>query len=141
MEAKRGEKNGTFGEGNDVVVLVAEATEAVEETLADNVSGSVFAPPLWVTAGNDTSLRPTHALRLCVEESRPVLAAVAVAVATARTMGRGAHPSLVLTSSPFRTVRRRRRTTTTTRRRKKKKKKEWKKEHMREMVGQLCCNI
>ena len=71
-----------------MIVLVAEAAEAVEEALADNVAGGVFAPPVRVTAGDDIRLRPTDALRLCVEESRPVLA---VAVA-ARTAGRGTHP-------------------------------------------------
>ena len=59
-----GDKNGTFGKGNDVIVLVAEAADAVEETFADNVTGGVFAPPLRVTAGDGISLAPTDGLRV-----------------------------------------------------------------------------
>lgn len=47
-----------------MIVLVAEAADAVEETFADNVTGGVFAPPLRVTAGDGISLAPTDGLRV-----------------------------------------------------------------------------
>lgn len=83
------EKNGTFGKRDDMIVLVAEATKAVEEALADNVTGSVFTPSFWVTAGHSISLCPTDALRLCVELSWSFVT-VAVTFA-ARTVRRGSH--------------------------------------------------
>lgn len=88
---KRGE--GTFRKGKDVIVLEAEAALTVAETLADNVAGGVFAPPLRMTAGNHISFRPAQALRLRVEESRSIVAGGA-----ARTMWRRTHafPSLSL---------------------------------------------
>jgi hypothetical protein len=42
-----------------VIVLVAETAKAVEETFAYNVTGGIFAPPFWVTAGHSVSFCPT----------------------------------------------------------------------------------
>jgi hypothetical protein len=55
---------GTFGERDDVVVLEAEAALAVAEALADNVAGSVLAPPLWVSSWYRLCLCPAQDLRL-----------------------------------------------------------------------------
>lgn len=82
-------KNVTFGKRDDMIILVAEATKAVEEAFADNVTGGVFTPPFWVTAGYSISLCPADALCLCVELSWSFVA-VAVAFA-ARTVRRGSH--------------------------------------------------
>lgn len=76
----------TFGEGNYMVILEAETALAVAEPLADDVSRRVLAPPLRVPPRYDIGLRPTLALRLGVEEPRPLLSAI---VAAARTAGRG----------------------------------------------------
>lgn len=45
-----------------MIVLVAEAADAVVETFADNVTRGVFAPPLRVAAGDNISLGPTDGL-------------------------------------------------------------------------------
>ena len=66
-------KSWTFREGDDVVVLVAEAAVAVPEALADDVAGGVPAPPLGVAAGGYVGLRPALGLGLGVEKSRPIL--------------------------------------------------------------------
>lgn len=52
----------TFGEGNYVIVLEAEAALAVAEALTDNVTSSVFAPPLRVSTWHYISLCPAIAL-------------------------------------------------------------------------------
>lgn len=38
-----------FGEGEDVVVLVAEAAVAASELVVDNVAGWVYSPSFWVS--------------------------------------------------------------------------------------------
>lgn len=65
-------KTGTFGEGENVVVLVAEATEATEEALADDVAGGVLPPAVGVAAGDDVGVFPALGLRLGVEGARPL---------------------------------------------------------------------
>jgi len=69
-----------------VIVLVAEAADAVVETFADNVTGGVFAPPLRVTAGDSFSLGPTDGLGVRVEKPGSFLAVAS------RTMRRRTHP-------------------------------------------------
>lgn len=69
-----------------MIVLVAEAAEAVVETFADNVTGGVFAPPLRVTTKDSISLGPTDSLGVRVENPRSFLAVAS------RTMRRRTHP-------------------------------------------------
>lgn len=65
-----------------MIVLKAEATVAVAEALADNVTSSIFAPPLWVTTRHRFGLCPTHALSFPVKVSWSLLITVVTVAAT-----------------------------------------------------------
>ncbi|EXC47043.1 hypothetical protein L484_000196 [Morus notabilis] len=83
---RKEEKEKTFGEGNDVVVLEAEAALAVAEAPADDVAGGVLPPPLRVATGDRFGVCPAFALRLFVEESRSLfVVAVSIIITTPRT--------------------------------------------------------
>ena len=58
------ERRNTFGEGNDMVVLEAEATLAVEKTLADDVASSIFTPSLRMTTRHYFCISPAYAVCL-----------------------------------------------------------------------------
>lgn len=53
-----------------MIVLVAEAAEATEEALADDVAGGVLPPAVGVAAGDDVGVFPALGLRLGVEGAR-----------------------------------------------------------------------
>ena len=61
---ERERERGTFGEGDNVVVLKAEAALAVAEALADDVTSGVLAPPLWVSSWDNLCVCPALALYL-----------------------------------------------------------------------------
>ena len=63
-ERERERVRGTFGEGDNVVVLKAEAALAVAEALADDVTGGVLAPPFWVSSWDYLCICPALVLRL-----------------------------------------------------------------------------
>jgi hypothetical protein len=88
-------KNITFGEGDDVVVLVAEAAVAAPETAADDVASGVLPPPLRVPPRHNRRLAPARRSGLPVKGPRAVLLsrrrAPAAAVVAARR-GRTLHP-------------------------------------------------
>lgn len=76
-EATEGRDNGgggdlTFGERDDVVVLIAETAMAVPEALADDVTRGILAPPLGVAAAHHICLLPALSLGLGIEESGPL---------------------------------------------------------------------
>lgn len=70
----------TFGEGDDVVVLVAEAAVAAPEALADDIAGGVAAPPVGVAAGNHVGALPAERPGLGVEGTGAALLFIAVVV-------------------------------------------------------------
>lgn len=39
-----------FGEGEDVVVFVAEAAVAATELVVDDVAGWIYSPSLWISS-------------------------------------------------------------------------------------------
>lgn len=74
-----------------MIVLKAEATEAVEEPLADDIVSGVLAPPLRVAAWDGLGFGPANALCLFVEEPRPTTISLffaTIATTTATTWGR-----------------------------------------------------
>lgn len=87
-----------------MIVLEAETALTVAETLADNVAGGVFAPPIWMSTRDYISLSPTHTLHHLIKESWPTILAIAVvaivvATSTTRTVwrrGRRTHLSFSL---------------------------------------------
>ncbi|KAM1998041.1 hypothetical protein ACFX15_030796 [Malus domestica] len=58
----------TFGEGNDVIVLEAEAALSVAEALTDDVASGVSPPPLRVSTRHHIHVCPALALCFLIEE-------------------------------------------------------------------------
>lgn len=54
-----------------MIILEAEASLAVAEALADDITSGVLTPPLGMSSGDSIGLGPTYGFRFCVEKSRP----------------------------------------------------------------------
>ena len=92
----------TFREGDDVVVLVAEAPVAAPESAADDVAGGVLPPAFRVPPRHHSRLLPARRSGLFIEGPRAHLRAPAAAAPPAvvpRTgRGRALHSDPVLSS-------------------------------------------
>jgi len=90
----------SFGEGDDVVVLVAEAAVAAPESAADDVAGGILPPAFRVPPRHHRRLPPARQPGLFIEGPRAHLRAPAAAAPPAvvpRTgRGRALHSDPVL---------------------------------------------
>lgn len=86
----------TFGEGNDVIILVAETAVTVPKPSEDDVAGTVLSPTFWMTTCNNICLLPAQISRLLVEEPSPFL----IACPLFRGRGRIHHKPNLMFNSP-----------------------------------------
>lgn len=63
----------TFGEGNDVIVFIAEAAVAAPEAATHYVASGVLPPPLWVSPCQHRRLPPARSPGLLVKGPWPLL--------------------------------------------------------------------
>lgn len=61
----------TFREGNNMIILKAEATLAAVESLANNIVSCIFSPPLGISTWNLLGFGPAFLSSLQVKTSRP----------------------------------------------------------------------
>lgn len=100
-EQSWGGRGQTFGERDDVVVLVAEASVAAPETAADHVAHGVLPPAFRVPSRQHRCLTPTRRPGLLVEGPRALLPcrrsrrspATPLAVVLPTGRGRATHPT------------------------------------------------
>lgn len=72
----------TFGERDDMIILVAEAAITCVETFADNVASCIYSPSLRISTWNLFCLVPAYSLCLWVKKSRSLLLVAASATTT-----------------------------------------------------------